>query len=330
MMNVKLIYSTPNYHKLVESVMRICYQSYDKENEKSHKSVRAIMAKGHLSIASVGNIVFEINFNNKSYYETLEDLAHMQEINQFIKWTTPFSSKSSGKFLVSMNMLTFLDLYKAIDLNHDHNETFHFMLEEVNKVQELRWFYDKTVELPGGVNEYSGKGCPKLYEPIVLDEDYTKLKELGLNDYELGIHATITMNFVTDRAISLQLWRHWSGGCELSQRYVERSNAEFRLPLNIDKDLNYSIKQTNVMLSNTYDYILRHCEKEGIRKGRAKEIARSILPNDTLTQLIQCRPYKNWMHLFKLRDDKHAQIEAQEDVRSIKRVLREAGVKVEQ
>ena len=327
-MNVKLIYSTPNYHKIVESVMRICYQSYDKENENSHKSVRAIMAKGHLSIASVGNMVFELEFNNKNYSDMLEDLAHMQEINQFIKWTTPYSYKSSGKFHVSMNMLTFLDLYKNIDMNDNHNETFYYMLEEVNKVPELRWFYDKTVDLPGSVNEYSGKGCPNLYEPIVLDEDYTKLKALGLNDYELGIHATITMNFVTDRAISLQLWRHWSGGCELSQRYVERSNASFRLPLKIDKDLAYSLKTTNTMLSNTYDYILRHCEKEGIRKGRAKEIARSILPNGTLTQLIQCRPYRNWMHLFKLRDDKHAQIEVQEDVRSIKEELHRLGVKV--
>jgi len=329
MMSVKLIYHTKDYHKLVESVMRICYQSYDKENECSHKSVRAIMAKGHLSIASVGNIVFELDFNNKNYSDMLEDLLHMQEINQFIKWTTPYSSKSSGKFYVSMNMLTFLDLYKNIDMNDDHNETFNYILEEVNKVNQLRWFFDKTVELKPSVNQYSGKGCPKLYEPIVLDEDYTKLKALGLNDYELGIHATITMNFVTDRAISLQLWRHWSGGCELSQRYVERSNASFRLPLNIDKDLAYSLKTTNTMLSNTYDYILRHCEKEGIRKGRAKEIARSILPNDITTQLIQCRPYRNWTHLFKLRDDKHAQIEAQEDVRAIKRVLHEIGVKVD-
>ena len=137
-MNVKLIYHTKDYHKLVESVMRICYQSYDKENENSHKSVRAIMAKGHLSIASVGNMVFELEFNNKNYSDMLEDLAHMQEINQFIKWTTPYSSKNdNGRLLVSMNMLTFLDLYKNIDMNDNHNETFYYMLEEVNKVPEL-------------------------------------------------------------------------------------------------------------------------------------------------------------------------------------------------
>ena len=327
-MNIKLIYYTKDYHKLCEKTARLCYQSEDKITDSSHRFLRGIMQAGHVSVASVGNMVFELK--PYPYHEILEDLLHMQEINSFIRWTTPFNSKNdSDRFIVSMNMLTFLDLYKNIDMNDDHNETFYYMLEEVNKVPELRWFYDKTVELPGSVNQYSGKGCPELYEPIVLDEDYTKLKALGLNDYELGIHATITMNFVTDRAISLQLWRHWSGGCELSQRYVERSNASFRLPLNIDKDLAYSLKTTNTMLSNTYDYILRHCEKEGIRKGRAKEIARSILPNDITTQLIQCRPYRNWMHLFKLRDDKHAQVEVQEDVRAIKRVLHEIGVKVD-
>ena len=332
MMNVKLIYSTPNYHKLVESVMRICYQSYDKENENSHKSVRAIMAKGHLSIASVGNIVFEIERYENEYKEIASDLLHMQEINQFIKWSTPYSSKNdNGRFLVSMNMLTFLDLYKSIDMNDDHNETFYFMLQEVNKVPQLRWFYDKTVDLPGSVNQYSGKGCPELYEPIVLDEDCTKLKALGLNDYELGIHATITMNFVTDRSMSLQFWRHAAsvGGCELSQRYVDISNTEYRIPIGIDKDLAYLLKTTNKMSINTYKSILQYCEKNGIRKGRAKELGRSILTNSIHTQLIQCRTYRNWMHLFKLRDDKHAQIEIQEDVRAIKRVLHEIGVKVD-
>ena len=330
-MNVKLIYSTPNYHKLVESVMRICYQSYDKENENSHKSIRAIMAKGHLSITSVGNMVFEIEPNN--YTSFLEDLLHMQEINSFIRWTTPFNSKNdSDRFIVSMNMLTFLDLYKDIDMNDDHNETFYYMLEEVNKVPELRWFYDKTIELPGSVNIYSDKGCPKLYEPIVLNEDYTKLKELGFNDYELGIHATITMNFVTDRAISLQLWRHGAstGGCELSQRYVTRDDAEYRELFGTeDERLKDILKMTNSNNSQSYEIIYDHCINIGIRQGRAKEIARSILSNAIITQLIQCRTYKNWMHLFKLRDDKHAQIEAQQDVRSIKQALREIGVKVD-
>jgi len=326
-MNVKLIYHTKDYHKLCEKTARLCYQSEDKITDSSHRFLRGIMQAGHVSVASVGNMVFELkNENISDYTHTLEDLMKMQEINPFIRWTL------SPRTIVSMNMLTFMDLYKNIDNDAKYNETFLFMLEEVNKVPELRWFYDKTVELPGSVNEYSGKGCPKLYEPIVLDEDYTKLKALGLNNYELDIHATITMNFVTDRAISLQLWRHGAstGGCELSQRYVDSSNAEYRIPKGVDKDLAYLLKTTNRMNVNTYKNILQYCEKNGIRKGRAKEIGRSILTNSMHTQLIQCRTYKNWMHLFKLRDDKHAQIEAQEDVRSIKRVLREAGVKVEQ
>ena len=329
-MDVKLIYSTPDYHKLVETVMRICYQSYDKETESSHKSIRAIIAKGHLSIASVGNMVFEIDVKHSSYYDALEDLSYMQEINQFIKWTTPFSHKSSGKFYVSMNMLTFLDLYKQLDNEATFNETFTAIFERVQFVDQLRWFYDKKVELPDSPNVYSAKGCPKLYEPIVLDEDYTNLKALGLNDYELGIHSTITMNFVTDRSTSLQLWRHWSGGCELSQRYVERGNADFREMLGIeDEGLKGILDEINKQTKDRYGRLLDLCEKFSIRKGRAKEIARSILPNSITTQLIQCRPYRNWMHLFKLRDDKHAQVECQQDIRAIKKSLREMGVKVD-
>lgn len=327
---IKIIYHTPSYHKLCEKTARLCYQSEDKITGSSHRFLRGIMQAGHVSVASVGNMVFEID--HTGYDWVFDDLAHMQELNMFIKWTSPYTSRNgSSRLLVSMNMLTFMDLYKGIDMNNDHNEIFYFMLEEVNKVPELRWFYDKTVELPESENIYAAKGCPKLYEPIVLDEDYTKLKALGLNDYELGIHATITMNFVTDRSTSLQLWRHGAstGGCELSQRYVERGNAEYREMINIGEQIQAELNYINGELTEIYEWLLEKCEERGIRKGRAKEISRSILPNAITTQLIQCRTYRNWMHLFRLRDDKHAQVECQEDVRAIKRALTDIGVKVD-
>src|SRR5690606_28882100 len=114
------------------------------------------------------------------------------------------------------------------------------------------------------------------------------LKALGLNEYELGIHAQITMNFILDRAASLQSWRHWSGGCELSQRYVERGNAEFRDLVNFDyPEVKAIINEHREETMERYDRILQTCADNEIRKGRAKEAARSILPNDITTQIIQ-------------------------------------------
>jgi len=320
-MRAELIYSTPNYHKLVETIARVCYQSYDKETPVSHKSIRAIMAKGHLSIASVGNIVFKITDANESFKDAL---LEFHQSNMFIKWT-----KTDNDYLVSMNMLTLLDLWKSLNnLEFSISGAYHLdvLMQLTDQVPCLKWFYDKTVELPESVNEYSFKGCPKLYEPIVLDEDYTKLRALGLNNYELGIHATITMNFITDRSASLQFWRHWSGGCELSQRYVKRDDSRYRPMIDIEEEIQHLLDIINERNLEDYIEIYELCKAKGMRDGRAKEVARSILANGIFTQLIQCRPYRNWIHLFKLRDDKHAQSEIQEDVIHIKRVLNQIGV----
>jgi len=323
----------------------VCYQSYHKDDEKSHNFIKAIMSKGHISVSSVGNMVFEVDTVTT---DVLIDLLAMQEINSFIKqtmWQEHFNMVQGLK--ISMNMLSFLEIYNAKEKYVWVSDLLDGMIAAVDKVPHLKWFYDKTVELPEIKNPYTAKGIPSLYEPIVLDEDYTVLKSLGFTDYELGIHATITMNFITDRAASLQFWRHWSGGCELSQRYVERGEAVFREIIIDDAAIERLIDKTGMneievlyaknIIKNTleginndimmnYGGILKYCDSVGIHKGRAKEIARSILPNAITTQLIQCRPYRNWMHLFTLRDSNHAQREIQEDVIHLKRVLNEIGV----
>ncbi|MFS0878057.1 FAD-dependent thymidylate synthase [Solibacillus isronensis] len=334
-MKIKLIHATMDYHKLVESVARVCYQSYEKDAPNSHNFIKAIMAKGHISVASVGNMVFEVSKFAHSKENAvsvlanfLMDLTIMHEITPFIKWSFPDDKKNiGGRILVSMNMLTFLDIYKERD-NYDwSSELFDAIVAETDKVPHLKWFYDKSVQLEESPNEYTAKGVPSLYEPIVLDEDYTVLKALGLNEYELGIHAQITMNFILDRAASLQSWRHWSGGCELSQRYVERGNAEFRDLVNFDyPEVKAIINEHREETMERYDRILQTCADNEIRKGRAKEAARSILPNDITTQIIQSRPYRNWQHLFNLRDSNHAQAEIREDVRAMKGVLQAMNV----
>lgn len=347
-MKLKLLHATPEYHKLVECVARVCYQSYEKDAPNSHNFIKAIMAKGHISVASVGNIVFEIDRDSLQFHDLanlLIDLTTMHEITPFIKWSFVDEIRNpDGKAIyVSMNMLTLLDIYKERE-NYDWGE--HSLLDaiiaEIDNVPHLKWFYDKSVQLEESPNAYTAKGTPSLYKPIVLDEDYTVLKALGLNEYELGIHAQITMNFVSDRAASLQFWRHWSGGCELSQRYVERGNAEFREMVGLGELLkqckdngasDLGIATLKMLLQHIpnqtikeYEDILTVCAEIGIRKGRAKEIARSILPNNITTQIIQSRPYRNWQHLFNLRDSNHAQAEIREDVRAMKDVLQAMNV----
>lgn len=349
-MKVGLIHHTVDYHKLCETVARVCYQSYHKDAEDSHNFIKAIMAKGHISIASTGNLVFGV----AGIYQSLEDMSSVlfdlntfREINPYVKVTLPDAKKNPDSnigTIVSMNMLAFLDIYNKRDEYDFATKLFDMMLEVVNKIPEIRWFYDKGIILPNKENIYTAKGTPKLYEPIILEEDYTALKEKGLTEHELDIHSQVTVNFITDRSSGLQFWRHMAGGCELSQRYVSRTSAEFRDMVGLEASLVYKESTgTPPALTNTlrsllsesqedtmkrYDDILTVCKDIGLHAGRAKEIARSILPNAITTQLIQNRPLRYWLQLFKLRDSSHAQKEIQADVIKIKEQFTAAGIPV--
>lgn len=346
-MKVGLIHYTEDYHKLCETVARVCYQSYHKDDEKSHNFIKAIMAKGHISIASVGNLVFGVaGLSSLDQYAALmTDLHTFKEINPFVKTTSPDAKKNPDSnigILISMNMLSFLDIYNNREEYDWASPLLVSMIKLTDEIPCLKWFYDKSVVLPETKNTFTAKGTPKLYNPIILDEDYTILKEKGLTDYELDVHSQVTVNFLTDRSASLQFWRHWAGGCELSQRYVERGTAEFRDLVGLDEMLKYKVdtgsSETDAEMlkdiletakedvMNNYGDILETAKKLGIQAGRAKEIARSILPNSITTQVIQNRPLRNWKHLFHLRDSSHAQREIRADVIPMKEEFVKLGI----
>lgn len=346
-MKVGLIHYTEDYHKLCETVARVCYQSYHKDDEKSHNFIKAIMAKGHISIASTGNMVFGIAMGGglDEFAGILSDLHTIKEINPFIKTTIPDAKKNPDTqvgFILSMNMLAFLDIYKKKDEYDFATKLVDMLFEITDKVPELRWFYDKNIILPEKKNQYTAKGTPDLYKPIILEQDYTILKEKGLTEYELGIHSQVTVNFLTDRSAGLQFWRHTAGGCELSQRYVSRGDAKFRdlvglqeliaekLDVAENKYAGEAIEEIlgdiHIDIMNAYDELLKYCKEAGIHAGRAKEIARSILPNSITTQLIQNRPLRYWLHLLDLRDTSHAQKEIRADVIEIKKAFDALGI----
>jgi hypothetical protein len=344
-MKVELLYVTPAYHKLVESVARVCYQSYHKCSPTSHTMLKGIMAKGHLSVASVGNIVFGINFLEDTdaedelhvFAECITELIAFKEITNYVRWTTSNISLNPGTnydLVVSMNVLAFLDILKQYNklLNgimkiELYNDTMlKQMLEAIMQKPEVAWFIDNTIEVEPMDNPYIVE-APTFGNPIILSEDYNALKDI-LTPYELEYHATVTVDILTDRATGLQMWRHadQTGGCELSQRYVDRSNAEYRLPVDME-DLTLNEVYNAFMNQHIENYItMRQLARDaGYNEGRVKEIARNVLPN-IATRIIQCRPLRQWKHFFNLRDSVHAQKEICQDTQAIKRKFAEKGI----
>jgi thymidylate synthase ThyX len=354
-MKVSLIYSTPNYHKLVERAARRCYDSFHKCNLDSHRFIRGIMKKGHLSVAGHGNIVLAVNTLDKNgYFDILDSLVTFKEINNYIRWSR--DDNSNWDIVISMNILTYLDVFTGLHENphsFDHfnrakeGDLFKAITEAILDVPDLRWFVDHEYELEGSVNPYLTDATDLLL-PTVLSSDYASLKNKGLTDYELDIHSTVTVEIVSDRAMSLQDARHsdMMGRSEISQRYVTMSNFQYRTPMGInsnevfdvelDVDADGKSTATRAMtyddMMNTikafYNSIFNHYKNKKIPELRAKEMARSVLPNATYTTYIDTRPLRQWKHFFKLRDDVHAQNEKQQDAKALLKAFRDVGIPV--
>lgn len=357
-MQVKLVCYTPELHRLVEATARVCYQSYHKMSPTSYSMIKGILATGHLSVASVGNMVFEVTHGSKAlsdYTRTLEALLSFKQINNYVRWVTPHCKGARTDFrtiTLSMNMLTLLSLINNRKNYINIAELLGQILAEVDKVPCLRWFYDPATEVPHADSPYIAE--PSLGSPVVLTEDYTALKAKGFTNTELDVHATVTVDMVTDRATGLQMWRHgdMTGGCELSQRYCDRSNAVVREMAGIadypeglanyvnregltEKEGKEHYDAVAQALRNQYQssvdsyHSLDSALKElGVSSKRAKEIARSVLPNAMTTRIIQCRPLRQWKHFMQLRDTVHAQPEIREDAASIRDALSRVGVSI--
>jgi thymidylate synthase ThyX len=350
-MRVDLLYFTPYYPKLAEYAARRCYDSFDKCGAESHKLVRSIMSKGHLSIAQHGNIVLGVKFDptfgveswGKQVSSVMNMLLRAKEENNFIRWTM-WTKDSNYHAVVSMNILTFIQAFKPelptpLYGESGYNLFRNLVLEVVDGQEQLRWFYDESVALEGYNNPFLASN-PSLLNPNVLVSDYEALSDVGLTDYELEYHSTVTAEIVTDRAMSLQDARHkdMMARSEISQRYVDFNDFQYRTPNGIDRDREYLIEELDNM-SLTFDDMMAviNCfykaiqegqELSGVSKLRAKEQARAVLPNATLSRYIDTRPLRQWRHFFALRDDKHAQNEKQDDAKALIKAFRKVGITV--
>lgn len=327
-MQVQLLYYTPEIHKLTESTMRICYQSFHKLSPDSHKALKSIMSKGHLSVATTNNIVFGVTIDPQKYVDqygnVLDSLNIFKQINSFVRWTDRSHKQNKNSkyhFVISMNLLTLIQLYEHAHEYEFNKELLNLMLEEIKKTPEIYWFIDDSVEITPSENPYKLEG--ELGKPHLLAEDYTALKNV-LTPYELDNHVSLCFHFVFDRATSLQQWRHrLVGGTEMSQRYVDQANASFRVPSDLDDEYVELYKNYMQQEIDAYGYLKEKLSHMG--KKRSQEIARNLLPN-VLTSTIQSRQLKDWKHYFQLRDSNHAQKEIMEDTQALKKEFEKIGI----
>lgn len=159
-------------------------------------------------------------------------------------------------------------------------------------------------------------------------------------------HGFITMEIETSKAIGIQLLRHRSFTFqEFSQRYQDVNKVADD---GIFEDIEIRKQATNNRQSseevfNPYidvitdeggerilvnDVVGYHLEQSQLlygkllKEGVAREQARMVLPMATKTRIYMTGSVRSWIHFIKLRDDGHAQKEAQLIAKEIKEILK--------
>ena len=174
----------------------------------------------------------------------------------------------------------------------------------------------------GGIEELKhieeiGRVCYKSEGKITEDGESAKkfVKMLIDRGHEAMIeHSSLSVKFVVDRGVSHELVRHRIASfAQESTRYVNYSLEKFGNEINVI-DIRNGIDLDNKMKNMDSDTIsaimgewwlaMKDAEKhymKMIELGATPQIARSVLPNSTKTEITITANYREWRNFFKLR-----------------------------
>ena len=153
----------------------------------------------------------------------------------------------------------------------------------------------------------------------LISEDGESAKKLVTNLIKAGHeamleHSTLAVKFTVDRGVSHELVRHRIASfAQESTRYVNYSKEKFWNEINVidiltgirldAKMKQLSCDQITLILSEWLNAMAdaeKHYMKM-IELGATPQIARSVLPNSTKTEIVITANYREWRNFFKLR-----------------------------
>lgn len=136
-------------------------------------------------------------------------------------------------------------------------------------------------------------------------------------------HAVYSMIFTgVSRSLTHELVRHRAGMSysQLSQRYVDESDCAFVRPPGIKDDAVEGAAWNTMVGGSSRHYArlaehvynrLSDVEDKTLRRKKARETARSVLPNCTETKIFVTGNARAWRHFLELRGSIHADAEIQ-------------------
>ena len=152
--------------------------------------------------------------------------------------------------------------------------------------------------------ERAGRVCYKSENNITDDSCITFCKNIINRGHEAVIeHSQLSVKFIVDRAIANELVRHrLASYCQESSRYCNYSKDKFYNEIKV-------IEPEELLPRNSTDYNIwwvscKNAEEAYmtmISNGVKPEIARSVLPLSTATEIIMTANIREWRNMLKLR-----------------------------
>lgn len=144
--------------------------------------------------------------------------------------------------------------------------------------------------------EYCGRICYDSAYKMKLGTAEPFLRMIMKSGHESVLeHYAVTIEAVTDRAISHQLVRHRIAAySQQSQRYVKYDDLEVIEPLDL----------TNIDARIAYESAVSHVEAsyaDLLSLGCKPQTARTVLPNATATRIIMTHNIRSWRHVMRER-----------------------------
>lgn len=174
--------------------------------------------------------------------------------------------------------------------------------------------------------EKIGRVCYKSEDKITENGESAKrfVKMLINNHHEAMIeHSTLSVLFTCDRGVSHEMVRHRIASfAQESTRYVNYAKDKFGSEIavidlidgiNLDSKMRNADADTIGEIYSEWLKAMKDAEKHYmnmIELGAPPQIARSVLPNSTKTNITITANYREWRTFFKLRtaNDAHPQI----------------------
>lgn len=167
-------------------------------------------------------------------------------------------------------------------------------------IQLVNYKYKDPMDLLQDI-ERIGRVCYKSEHRITSSSAAPFVRNIIARGHESVLeHISITVRFITDRAIANELVRHRIAAySQESTRYCNyKDKIEFIYPKNVsDKQLQL-IMEACACAATTYQTL--------IADGATPEVARDVLPLCTKTELIATYNLREWRHILRLRTDKAA------------------------